>query len=97
MEDSSQPLGKRRFAAHSSDEDEDSETSDDTWTPEEDDEEEDGEEDDAGEDQQDGVGVRTRSRGPAEAVVPEAVGAMDKLDDIVDNESDFSSSTEVWF
>lgn len=57
-------------------------TSDDTWSP-----------DDSGEDEDDddGSGVRTRSHGPAETVSAEA---LDQIDEVVDPESDFSSSTE---
>jgi hypothetical protein len=84
-----QVLGKRRFPENSSGEEEDSETSDDTWNPSEEEEEEE-DEDYAGVE----GGVRTRSRGPAE-VVPDAADAMDKVDEAVDQESDFSSSTEV--
>ena len=86
-----QLLGKRRLPDNSSGDEEDSETSDDTWNPSEEEEEDNGGVEDNGDS---GGGVRTRSRGPAE-VVPEAADAMDKVDEAVDQESDFSSSTEV--
>ena len=40
---------------------------------------------------------KTRSQGPADAVEVESSEAMDKIDETVDQESDFSSSTEVFF